>query len=108
MARVTSWISRQNTYHPFNVAYTSLGGRAIDMTIPVRMRQHFQWSPDGTVDSRSFSPWYYGTFFAETGSLRTPDAAGKFRELYNMSLQDRAAGRNFYIGGNIQYPRFQC
>lgn len=108
-ARVTSWISLQNTYHQFNVTYTSLGGRLIDMTIPVRMREHFQWWPDGTVDTRSYSPWYYGTYFTETSYLRTPDAAGKFYpELYNMSLQDRAAGRSFSIGGTIQYPRFQC
>jgi hypothetical protein len=107
--RVTSWISLQNTYHPFNVTYTSLGGRQIDMTIPVRMQEHIRWATDPTRDTRSYSPWYYGTYFSETGSLRTPDAAGKFfPELYNMSLQDRAAGRSFSIGGNIQYPRFQC
>lgn len=108
--RVTTWISLQKTYHLFNVSYTSLGGRQIDMTIPVRMREHFPFWLDGTVDSKYWSPWYYGTSYSLTSTLQTPlNKAGKFYpELHNMSLQDRAAGRSFAIGGNIQYPRFQC
>jgi hypothetical protein len=108
-ARVTSWISLQNTAHAFNVSYTSLGGRQIDMIIPVRMQQHFPFWADDTVDSIFYSPFYYGTSYSYTAYISTPDGAGKFfPELHNMSLHDRAAGRSFAIGGNIQYPRFQC
>jgi hypothetical protein len=108
-ARVTSWISLQKTNHPFNVTYISLGNREIDMIVPVRMREHFPLWPDGTVDTQFFSPFYYGRSYSYTSALQTPNRAGKFfPELYNMSLYDRAAGRSFAIGGNIQYPRFQC
>lgn len=108
-ARVTSWISLQKTNHPFNVTYISLGNRQIDMIVPVRMREHFPLWLDGTVDTQFFSPFYYGTSYSYTSAVQTPNRAGKFfPELYNMSLYDRAAGRSFAIGGNIQYPRFQC
>ena len=108
-ARVTSWISLQKTAHQFNVSYTSLGGRQIAMSIPVRMREHFPLWPDGTVDTRLFGPSYYGTSYSYTSYVYTPNRAGKFfPELYNMSLQDRSAGRSFAVGGNIQFPRFQC
>lgn len=108
-ARITSWISLQKTSHSFNVSYTSLGGRQIAMSIPVRMREQFPLWPGGTVDTRLFGPSYYGTSYAYTSYIYTPNRAGKFfPELYNMSLQDRYAGRTFAVGGNIQYPRFQC
>ena len=107
--KLNTWISLQRTYHTFNVSYTSMNKRQISVTIPLRMRESVPFWFDHDVDNLWFMPFAFGTSFTQTKHPMTPKKAAKFfAELYDISVNDRSAGRVFKIGGTIKLPRFQC
>ncbi|MFE5837295.1 hypothetical protein [Arthrobacter sp. NPDC056493] len=106
--KLNTWISLQKTRHSFNVFYTSMNKRQISVTIPLRMRESIPLWWDRDVDTLVFRPFSFGTSFTQTQFPET-DGPGKFfAEMYNMSINDRSAGRVFKVAGTIKLPRFQC
>lgn len=103
-------VTGQQRYSSFNITNTPLAKRVVALEANITLKQHLRAAPDPVEDTVYLrQPTMSSATWTRTSGLMNDRGAAKYYQVIsNLKINDYKAKRKFNVGGNIQYPRFQC